>query len=255
MTKLTRRQKPRAKRPRPSLKARTGKVVSDASASILGAGVGLAIGGLLGALTGAATGPIAKYAAAEVAEQIHHFWGRFVKRLSAQGITEEDFVASIERDPDRRAAFLAILRAAAASIDPVHLRVLADSAATLADADSRRSAAIAQIATILTSLNPLHIRALLFIQMAGQEAPNSLGVTPEQLISTFDSELPLIRSIVRTLELHGLIVDNARLDGAIKGVYWELTDIGNWLLSAYGSEHPTGHPAPKHFQTTPTGGV
>ena len=102
--------------------------------------------------------------------------------------------------------------------------------------NSRRSAAIAQVATILGSLNTLHMKALRFIAIdAGKGGAGPLGVTPEQLVREFDAEVPLIRSVVRTLELHGLIVDNARLDPSIEGVYWEVTETGTWLLSLYGS--------------------
>ena len=56
-------------------------------------------------------------------------------RLARAGITEEEFVARIESDDERKAAFFAILRTAATSLDPKQVEVLAASASELGNAE------------------------------------------------------------------------------------------------------------------------
>lgn len=208
-----------------------GHVAFETAGSVAGAGIGIAVGGPAGALIGAGTGPIAVYSARLVSAAAVRFWQRLKTSLSATKLTEQMYVHGIDELEERKSAFLKIIRVAAATIDDNHIDILAEAASQLVSADARRASAIGQVSEILSMLNVLHVKALTIISQYNLENPDSMGLTPDPLIEEFKNEEPLVRSIVRTLELHGLIVDNARFNPPAGKVYWQVTDLGKWLLT------------------------
>lgn len=205
----------------------------EAGGAVVGAGIGMALGGPVGAYIGAGAGPVVAYSAKAAKESAEGFWTELNKRLHRAKMTERSFVETLQAQDHRRFAFYKVINAALQELDPSRIRFFAQAASELRSADARKSASIALIASMLADLTPLHIEVLSFIHKRFASRGKEPGVTPDELIDEFPNEENILRSVVRVLELHGLIVDNARFDQRSGGVYWEASDAGVWLLDLW----------------------
>lgn len=208
----------------------TGALI-EAGGAATGAGIGLLLGGPVGALVGAGAGPLVASAAKYAVQLATLFQNSLEGALAENGSTEGDLVATVESDPEKRSALMRLLSAVSQSADPIQLQILARAVASLADADARQTMALQELGAIIIRATPLHLAVLKFI--AEEEHQAAIGVDPAALLTRFSAEKQLVRSAVRSLELDGLIVDEARLEETRKGVFWKTTDFGRWLLGLH----------------------
>ena len=205
-------------------------LISDSVGALGGAALGLAVAGPAGTLVGAAIGPaLARLTDLAVSRGVI-FWRTFYEALRLQQQSEAEWADSVSSSVERENALLEVFKVAGRTVDPERLRILAVLAARAPSMEAAAATTAALLASIIGSLSPLHLRALRRIEEAWPLRSSPLGVQPDELLEIMEEERALARSLVRSLELHGLIVDNARLSGSI-GVFWEVTELGRYLLA------------------------
>lgn len=209
----------------------TSKALIDAGGATAGAAIGLWMGGPAGALVGAAAGPLIARLSDLALKRAAIFWDALQAGIADRDLSEVQWTEEVEKQPTVQNAVLEIVAAAGQTADPVRLKALGQLAARIPGMSSEEVAAAEYFAGIFNSLRAVHFSTLELMEEAWSARHNTLGLTPDEIMDAMGVERALIRSIMRTLELHGLIVDNARLSKEAVGVFWELTDLGRTFLA------------------------
>jgi len=130
---------------------------------------------------------------------------------------------------DQRRLDLAVraLDAAGASTFDQRVRAFAATIARAAIAPSEVELdRIGLVIRSLETLDHLHIRVLAIIA----REDNITGLSPADLEVQMEIPSMELRSVVRVLELHGLIVDDGRFEAQPAIVRWRATEVGDMCL-------------------------
>jgi hypothetical protein len=222
---------PSEQKPSAAESGATSKALIDAGGATAGAAIGLWMGGPAGALVGAAAGPLISRLSDLALKRAAIFWGALRAAIADLDLSETQWTEEVEKQPTVQNAILEIVAAAGQTADPARLKALGQLAARIPSMAPEEIAAAEYFASILNSLRAVHFNTLELMEEAWGGRHDSLGLTPDEIMGAMGVERALIRSIMRTLELHGLIVDNARLAKEVVGVFWELTDLGRTILA------------------------
>lgn len=211
------------------------QVSAEIAGGTVGTGLGLLIGGPPGALIGAAAGPVAVKLGQLAISKSTRFWKTFDHLLKNTNIDEEALIADLEINTEKAVSLERIFRAAMEAVGRDHVDILAAAAIETLKGNNGRANLIATLCEIISSLTPLHIAVLTKISSSylNQELPNE---TPETLLSQFENEASLLRYIVRSLELSGLILDEGRLDSSVAEISWEMSELGLQTLEVLNGE-------------------
>jgi hypothetical protein len=209
----------------------TGKALIDAGGATAGAAIGLLMGGPAGALVGAAAGPMIACLSDLALKRAAVFWDALRDAIAERDLSEAQWTEEVEKQPSVQNAVLEIVAAAGQTADPARLKALGQLAARIPGMDPEEVAAAEYFASVLNALRAVHFNTLHLMEASWNERHDPLGLTPDEILAGMGVERTLARSIMRTLELHGLIMDNARLSREIVGVFWELTDLGRRFLA------------------------
>lgn len=201
-----------------------------AAGGATGALIGLGIGGPPGAVTGAIAGPVVA-ALVEVAEEAarRRFarWSRtYESAAELAGVDAQELAHRLYAVDDRLEVGFQALTAAAQTTVNEKSEALAAALATVATSDAKQEIdAISLVVKALADIDRPHLMLLKMIADAELQQ-----ATPEYLAQHSHTPIPVLRPIVRILELHGLIADANRLTPSAVGVIWELTDMGQLCL-------------------------
>lgn len=205
---------------------RLSQIARDSGSSLASALVGLALGGPLGAVAGAAGGA-AGAGLVDLVRSITELRGRRMARTLERAAeitggdvrTLEELLLSDERRLELAAGALEA-SASCAFADKLH--ALAAVVASAADASTDNDLArVGIVVRALRDLDEPHVRLLVFLSTS-DELP---GASPEMLEDVMGIPTPELRPVVRTLELHGLIVDEGRFDAGLP-VRWKIAELG-----------------------------
>jgi len=203
--------------------------------SITGTLIGLAIGGPIGAIAGAATGPLATFAGEALAKRFRK--AEIVLEIASDmsGESKDDFLIELSKDERKVDATSGILNAAA---NAHYKEKLTSLAVLLADVRHEKYEELDKyfiMIPILDFIEPPHVEILRFVFQRNSENADQLGCEPEEIMNAFPHYNLIIRSIVRMLELHGLMTDKGELDPVTyRGrVYWVVAPLGVALLQIF----------------------
>ncbi len=205
-----------------------------AAGAAAGSLVGLGIGGPPGALIGAITGP-AVTALVEVVEEAArrrlNRWSRTYEHAAElASTTTEELSALLTANDEKLEIALQALTSAGQCTVREKAQALAASIAAVATSETNHE--IDAIALVVKALAELDRAHLVLLRLVAEADPDS--ATPDYLAERSGAAIPILRPVVRLLELHGLIADANRLRPGAVGVIWELTDLGKLCLRLLG---------------------
>lgn len=214
--------------PEADLAPLTGGITGSVSSTL----IGLAIGGPIGAAFGAISGPVVSFAVEAMARRRARAQAIVADAAIRSGEEIDEFVKGLLESGELTDLAAQIISVAANTPFTLKLQALS---ALLAEAkgSAPRGLENAFILTrIIDSLEPVHLNVLSAVRTFNSSKPDAHGCTPDFLIESFPDQKHLLRSVVRTLELHGLLVDQARLAPLDHGghVYWASSEIGDALV-------------------------
>lgn len=190
-----------------------------------GAIVGAAIGGPVGAVVGGAVGPVSEYINRVRKRQIERAAALAERSAQLAGLTTDELFSRLANDEKISDLGIRLLEIAAKSEvgDRDNAMAILMAQAVKDDGDES-SAHFQMLGEILAELRSPHIQVLLFIA-------DGEGVSPDSLLSEFADYFSTMRSIVRVLELHGLIVDENRLSSPpTNEISWTTSELGQAIV-------------------------
>ncbi|WP_386175131.1 hypothetical protein [Sulfitobacter sp. R86518] len=196
-----------------------------------GALVGAAIGGPAGAVVGGAVGPLADYLLQVRARRQERAEALAIKAADFAGLSLDDFFKKLMEKSSVSDLGHRLLEIASKHEQPDRDNAIAYLISqALGDEETSDFGSTEILADILSELRGPHIEVLLFIDQKKIDDPHSV-MSPEKLIAGFPAYKDVVRSMVRTLEHHGLILDANRLsDPPTNEIAWELSDLGKALV-------------------------
>ena len=205
------------------------EVAREAAGAVAGTLIGGAVGGVPGAVLGAALGPAASATLSILERSVRARFARasetLVNAASMAGIAVEDLEAALTEREDRLNLAADALDAAATStlrekLD-AYAAVLASAAGANLDAEID---SLQMVVRALAAIERPHVKVLDVISKAAG------GIGPDGIAYEIQTPAESLRSIVRMLELHGLITDRGGLiDGGVV-VEWHITEIGELAI-------------------------
>lgn len=215
-------------------------VSRDVSSSVGGALVGLAIGGPAGAVVGAAAGPLVAFAD-EALERRRRKAAAVLKLARPED--PDGLLSDLRSDPSKLDLAARVLAAAADSSFNEKLTALAKVLAAVGTGVVDELDRFYIVVRILDSLDGADIRVLKFIATSKARG-NQEVLTPEDLLLEFPDLALGMRAVVRRLELHGLILDEARHEPAKHGgaVFWKASEIGHECLALLATQSDEAAP-------------
>lgn len=204
-----------------------GKSLATSSGGAL---IGAAIGGPVGAVVGGAVGPVADFfyeankrrlaRANRLAEGVAQLTAMsadevFEKLAASHALGDLGYrvleISVSDEQPDRDNALMVLL------------------AEALQGGESLEDHQYKIMAEVLGDLRKPHIDVLRFI--SGSDNKNRRSKSPDEVLAEFPSYEDILRSLVRTLELHGLIVDDNRLSKQpTNEIAWQVSPLGDALV-------------------------
>lgn len=190
-----------------------------------GALVGAAIGGPVGAAVGGAVGPISDYIIQTRKRQIERAEALAEKSAELAGVSLEDLLKRLASDERMSDLGIRLLEIAAKSKVEERDNAMAVLLAKATKPENEVAAfQYRALAEILADLHSPHIQILLFI---AENEP----CDPDEILTRFPEFGNVMRSLVRTLELHGVIVDDNRLaDPPTNEIVWSTSALGKGLI-------------------------
>lgn len=206
------------------------EAVRRAAGGATGALIGLGIGGPPGAVAGAIAGPVVA-ALVEVAEEAarRRFsrWSHtYASAIEIAGVEPQELASRLYADDDKLEVGFQALTAAAQTTVNEKSEALAAAVASVATSDAKHE--IDAISLVVKALADIDRPHLMLLKLIADAKPHQ--ATPDYLAQHSQTPIPVLRPIVRVLELHGLIADANRLTPGVAGVIWELTDMGQLCL-------------------------
>ena len=217
---------------KPSSSENLVPLLSGTTGSVSGALLGLAVGGPAGAIAGAAVGPVVTYSIDYLTRR--RAQAELVLRDAARinGEDVDEFTQALLSSPHKTDLALRILTSGSEAYASEKARALAALLAKIEITEGDPPDDDHVMLNIIDAMERSHMRMLAFIGRQSNESNAETGCTPDSLINAFPEYELTMRSIVRTLELHGLILDQSRLDPVSHGgkVFWQLSPFGRALL-------------------------
>ncbi|WP_262692499.1 glycine zipper family protein [Kordiimonas aestuarii] len=206
-------------------------LVTNISGSLVGAMVGLVIGGPVGAAVGAASGPTTSFALEYLARRQRRALQTLELAAQLQNEGTETFVAALLASEDK-VDLSAIILNMSASTNFDEKRAAYSQLLSEIRQEGGNLEKYFTFSRILDQLDPIHLAVLKYIDEHNPEGDNLSGRTPYEIILKFPDYESVLRSVVRVMELHGLLVDDARLKPLEHSgnVYWRTTELGRALL-------------------------
>ena len=194
-----------------------------------GATIGFAIGGPIGAVVGGVTGPLATFAI-EMAQRRHDRATKILELASQKAQIDSDVFTQKIIDNQELGEFAAIvLNSSTQNTFVEKVEALSSLLSTALQKNADEIGTFIVMCSVLDDLAQPHVNVLLFLH----QVPEGVYTTPETIKNKFPEYHSTIRSVVRTLELHGLIVDDGILDQDTKApdVRWRTSQLGNELAA------------------------
>lgn len=207
-------------------------LLSGATGSVSGALIGLSIGGPVGAIAGAATGPFVAFSIELLSSRENRARKLLSEAAKISGDHIDEFSENVLETEEKADLALRILEIGSRTFADEKSRALSALLAKIRFTETGSLEDDRVILNILSSLEQSHLSILSAIGVYCREHQDAMGCPPSVLIRDFPNYDLTIRSIVRTLELHGLIVDEARLGptGHTGEVFWKPSAFGHSLL-------------------------
>lgn len=208
--------------------AKSSEIVSakdfvDIGSSIIGSIVGLAIGGPVGAVIGATTPPSLVMACRVASSFIERKYKRtnnvVEKALSLANVTPEEAVEKLNSNDKLADSFINLLRMASesdTSIDDIMSSILASCLTTSSNAERER---LLILSDSLYNMRTTHILILKALYEVG-------GILKaKEIADIVDIPEVELRSVVRNLELRGMIKDRG-----VHPTEWKLRELGKAII-------------------------
>lgn len=201
----------------------------DVGGSIVGAIVGIALGGPIGAIVGASTAPVMTMTYKIVERAFERRYER-TRQIVEQAfivsrIAPEEAIFLLNSDDDKVDDFLSLLRIVLESdpsVDKILSSILAESLISKSNQERER---LLIIGDALRNIRPIHIRILKTLYDSGGILKSN------QIASVVGIPEIELRSVVRDLELRGMIKDLGN-----SPVEWKLRELGDSLISYVASK-------------------
>jgi len=208
---------------------RLGKGLATATGGAL---IGAAIGGPVGAVIGGAVGPLSDYLLEARKRQLERARALALRSSQLSGLNLDEFLVKLSSDERLSDIGLRLLEVAAKSDNPDRDNAMA---MLLAEALTRDAATEIDgyevLAEVLADLRRPHIDVLMHIFDATR-TDESETISPKEVVDNFPNFSSIIRTVIRTLELHGLILDENRLaDPPSNEIKWRVSELGEALAS------------------------
>ena len=201
-----------------------------AAGGATGALIGLGIGGPPGAVAGAIAGPVVTAIVEVVEEAARRRFSRWSRTYESAaeiaGVEAQELASRLYEDDNKIEVAFQALTAAAQTTVLEKSAALAAAVALVATSDAKHE--IDAIALVVKALADIDRPHLMLLTLIADAKPHQ--ATPDYLAEHSQTPIPVLRPIVRVLELHGLIADANRLNPGVAGVIWELTDMGQLCL-------------------------
>lgn len=208
----------------------TRKLGRNLATSSGGALLGAAIGGPVGAVIGGAVGPAADF-----------FYEAHKRRLAranriAAGVAKltamsaDEVFQRLADSPELGDLGYRVLEISVSDEQPDRDNALMVLLAEALHGDQSKDNLQHKIMVeVLGDLRKPHIEVLRFI--SGSKSEHSGSKSPDEIFVAFPAYEDVLRSLVRTLELHGLIVDDNRLSKQpTNEISWRVSELGAALV-------------------------